>query len=339
MPDRGTRPKDRALINIRRLLHPRFVHNCAPVRGARPAALRAADIAEFTGEGVASRPYLAGVVTVIIPAHNEARVIGRLLGQLTDGASPSEFDVIVVANGCTDNTAEVAAASGPPVRVLSIPVPSKREALLAGDRAARDFPRVYVDADVEIRADDIRALAEALSHPEVLAAGPQRVLALDGSPRLVRWYYDVWTRLPEVRNELFGRGVIGMSAAGHARVAALPPLLADDLAWSLMFGPDERNIVGEAEAVVHPPKTFRDLLRRRIRAATGVSQVESTEGAPTSTSRTRPSDLLQMIKREPRMTQRVMVFMAVAVAARWQSSRATRKGDYATWLRDESSRR
>lgn len=278
------------------------------------------------------------MVTVIIPAHNEARVIGRLLEQLTDGASPGEFDVIVVANGCSDDTAEIAAASGPQVRVLSIPVPSKREALLAGDRAARDFPRVYVDADVEIRADDIRALAEALGRPEVLAAGPKRVLALDGRPRLVRWYYDVWARLPEVRNELFGRGVIGMSAAGHARVAALPPLLADDLAWSLMFAPDERLIVTEAEVVVHPPKTFRDLLRRRTRAATGVSQVESTEGAPKSTSRTRPSDLLRMITREPLMAQRVTVFLAVAVIARWRGSRATRKGDYATWLRDESSR-
>jgi hypothetical protein len=339
MPDRRARSKDRAFVDIGRLLHPRFVHHGSPVRGARPAALPAADIAEFTGAGVVSRPYLSGVVTVIIPAHNEARVIGRLLGQLTDGASPGEFDVIVVANGCTDDTAEVAAASGLQVRVLSIPVPSKREALLAGDRAAQDFPRVYVDADVEIRADDIRALAEALRHPEILAAGPQRVLALDGRPRLVRWYYDVWARLPEVRNELFGRGVIGMSAAGHARVATLPPLLADDLAWSLMFAPDERLIVTNAEVVIHPPKTFRDLLRRRIRAATGVAQVESTEGAPTSTSRTRPSDLLQMITREPRMAQRVMVFLAVAAAARWRGSRATRQGDYATWLRDESSRR
>jgi glycosyltransferase involved in cell wall biosynthesis len=75
---------------------------------------------------------LPGVVTVIVPAHNEARVIGRLLGQLASAARPGEFDVIVVANGCTDDTAQVAAASGPMIRVLSIPVPSKREALLAG---------------------------------------------------------------------------------------------------------------------------------------------------------------------------------------------------------------
>lgn len=286
-----------------------------------------------------SRPYLPGVATVIVPAHNEARVIGRLLGQLVSGARPGEFDVIVVANGCTDDTAQVADACGPMIRVLSIPVPSKREALEAGDRVARNFPRVYVDADIEIGTDDIRALDEVLRAPGVLAAGPQRVLVLDGRPWLVRWYYDVWTRLPEVRGGLFGRGVIGMSAAGHARVAGLPPLVADDLAWSLMFASEERVIVADARAVVHTPRTFGDLLRRRIRATTGVTQVEQADGAPTSTARTRPSDLVSIVRREPRMALRVIVFVAVAVLARWRGSGATRQRDYSTWLRDESSRR
>jgi hypothetical protein len=279
------------------------------------------------------------VATVIVPAHNEARVIGRLLGRLASGARPDEFDVIVVANGCTDDTAQVAAASGPAVRVVSIPVPSKREAVLAGDRAARSFPRIYVDADVELGAQDIRALLEALRRPGILAVAPQRVLALDGSPWPVRWYYDIWARLPEVRNGLFGRGVIGMNEAGHARVAGLPPLIADDLAWSLTFGPDERAIVAEATAVVRPPRTLGDLIRRRIRAATGVAQVERVAGAPDSTARTRPADLLAILAREPWLAPRMAVFVAVAVVAQARGRRATRNRDFSTWLRDESSRR
>ena len=271
-------------------------------------------------------------------------MIGRLLGQLVSPAHPHDFDVIVVANGCTDDTAEVAASFGPSVRVLSIPVPSKREALLAGDRAARDFPRIYVDADVELRAGDVQALEAALRRPGALAAGPDRVLALTGSPWLVRWYYDVWTRLPEVRSGLFGRGVIGLSEAGHARVASLPPLLADDLAASLVFAPDERVIVPGARVIIHPPRTAGDLLRRRVRATMGVTQVEQAqgeqaEGAPGSTARTRPADLLAIIGRSPRMALRVGVFMAVAVLERLGASRAVRQRDYSTWLRDESSRR
>jgi glycosyltransferase involved in cell wall biosynthesis len=281
------------------------------------------------------------VVSVVVPAHNEAQVIGRLLGQLVRPAPPPDFDVIVVANGCTDDTAEVAASFGPSVRVVSIPVPSKREALLAGDRAARDFPRIYVDADVELRAGDIQALEAALRQPGALAAGPDRVLALAGSPWLVRSYYDVWTRLPEVRSGLFGRGVIGLSEVGHARVASLPPLLADDLAASLVFAPDERVIVPGARVIIHPPRTAGDLIRRRIRATMGVTQVEQeqAEGAPGSTARTQPADLLTIIGRSPRMALHAGVFMAVAVLARLGARRAVRRRDYSKWLRDESSRR
>jgi glycosyltransferase involved in cell wall biosynthesis len=280
---------------------------------------------------------LGEVVTVIVPAHNEARVLGRLLGQIVSGAGPGDLDVIVEANGCTDDTAQIAVGYGPMIRAISIPVPSKREALTVGDQAATGFPRLYVDADVELGYSDIRTLELALQRPGVLAVAPQRVLALNGRPRLVRWYYELWARLPEVRNGLFGRGVIGVSAAGYARIAALPPLLADDLAVSLAFAPDERLIVEEARAVVHVPRTLGDLLRRRVRAETGVAQVERTEGAPPSTARTRPSDLMSIVVHEPRMAPHVLLFLAVAVVARSRSRRAMRKQDL-TWLRDESSR-
>jgi hypothetical protein len=278
-------------------------------------------------------------VSVVVPAHNEAHVIGRLLAQLVSSAYPGELDVIVVANGCTDETAKVAAAFGPPVRVLSIPNASKREALVAGNREARDFPRMYVDADVELRTEDIRALAEALQRTEVLAVTPELVLALTGRPRPIRWYYDVWTQLPEVRRGLFGRGVVAISEAGYMRIANLPPVLADDLAASLAFSATERAVVAGAHVVVHPPLTFADLLRVRIRAATGVAEVERTPGAPSSNARTRPRDILAIVRNKPYMVPKVALFLAVAVIARRRASRAVGQGDYSTWLRDESSRR
>ncbi len=278
------------------------------------------------------------MISVVVPAHDEARVIGRLLGQLTSGAPQEGLEVIVVANGCRDDTAQIAGRYGPGIRVLSIPVPSKREALLAGDQAATGFPRIYVDADVELRAADVRALAGALARPGALAAAPERVLALAGASWLVRWYYDVWARLPEVRSGLFGRGVIALSGAGHARVAGLPPLLADDLAASLVFRPDERVIVPGARVVVHVPRTAGDLLRRRVRAAMGVNQVEQAEGGPGTSARTRPRDLLALVRAEPWLAPRVALFLAVAVLARRRARREVQRNQYSTWLRDESSR-
>ncbi len=277
------------------------------------------------------------MTTVIIPAHNEGQVIGRLLRQLAPGIA-GELDVIVVANGCTDDTAEVAGSFGPGVRVLTLPTASKQAALAAGNRAAAGYPRVYVDADVEVGAATVRALAAAVRQPGVHAAAPERVLALARCPWPVRWYYDVWSRLPEVRRGLFARGVIAVDQAGGERLAGLPPLLADDLAASLAFAPHERRVVPGTRAVIHPPHRFADLVRRRVRADQGVCQIERSAGAPRATARTRIPDLLALTARNPLLAARVALFLSVAVTARLRARPSVARGDYTQWLRDESSR-
>ncbi|KAB8190552.1 glycosyltransferase [Nonomuraea phyllanthi] len=296
------------------------------------------------------------MVSIVIPAHNEARVIGRLLDGLLREARPGEFDVVVVANGCTDDTAAVAGAYD--VRVLATPVPSKREALRLGDEAARGYPRLYVDADIELTTAGARALAAALTTPTgpdpnaphtttpdgpragapggVLAAAPERELALGGRPWRVRAYYAIWTRLPHVRAGLFGRGVIAVTEAGNARIRALPPAMADDLAASLAFSPDERVIVPGARAVIQTPRTVADLMRRRVRAATSVGELEQTQA--TAGDRTGPRDLLAIVAARPSLLAAAVVFALVAVVARRRAARAIRAGDFTTWLRDESSR-
>jgi glycosyltransferase involved in cell wall biosynthesis len=303
------------------------------------------------------------VTSIVIPAHNEAQVIGRLLdalltGDLADFGDPaarSRPDIVVVCNGCTDDTAKVAGAR-PGVRVIEIPVPSKHTALRTGDEHARGFPRLYVDADVVLGAGDVLALTGALADaPELLAAAPERELPLAGCAWRVRAYYRVWTRLPAVREGLFGRGVIAVTEEGYGRLAALPPLMADDLAASLAFGPQERRVVGDARVVVHPPRTWTDLIRRRIRAAVSTAQLEqrqarmtgaggpradsaTSERAAPPSARTSTSDLRTLLRGEPELLPSVAVFLAAAVTARRRAGKAIRDQDFGTWLRDESSR-
>ncbi|MFD3682161.1 glycosyltransferase [Streptomyces sp. NPDC058613] len=309
------------------------------------------------------------MTSIVIPAHNEGRVIGRLLDALLAEApaDPSarasgaeETDIVVVCNGCTDDTARVAGARGPRVRVVEIPTPSKHTALRVGDEHARGFPRLYVDADVVVGAADVRELAAALAgSPDLLAAAPGREVPLTGCAWPVRAYYRVWQRLPAVREGLFGRGVIAVSEPGHARIAALPPLMADDLAASLAFGPGERRVVESARVVVHPPRTWSDLVKRRIRAATSSAEVEHYQasrpvggpgapgvpdgpGGPESLSvpsaRTSTADLRALLRAQPRLLPGVVVFVVAALAARRGSRKAIRNRDFSTWLRDESSR-
>lgn len=306
------------------------------------------------------------MTSIVIPAHNEAPVIGRLLDSLlADSVPEDDTDILVVCNGCTDETAQVAAARGPRVRVVEIPVPSKHAALRAGDDHARSFPRVYVDADVVITGAGVRALVEPLEDEAsgILATAPAREIPLAACAWRVRAYYQVWQRLPAVREGLFGRGVVAVSKSGHARIAALPPLMADDLAASLAFTPAERRVVDSAAVVIQPPRTWPDLIRRRIRAAVSTAQVEqnqaersqgersrgepsrgetsqgeTSQGPGEASARTSTADLRAMLRREPGLLPHLMVFLAAALVARRGAKKAIRAQDFGTWLRDESSR-
>ena len=161
---------------------------------------------------------------------------------------------------------------------------------------------------------------------------------MTGMPWQIRWYYDVWTMLPGVRRGLWGRGVIAVNETGHRRLAGLPPLLADDLGVSLMFEPHETVLVPGARVTIHPPRTFAGLLNCRTRCVTGVTQIERAQDLDGSAERTRISDLTAIIRRRPGMLPRVGYFLSVAVFARLRASRPLARGDYLTWLRDESSR-
>lgn len=202
-----------------------------------------------------------------------------------------------------------------------------------------------MDADVVVGAADVRALTGALAaDPDLLAAAPGRDIPPTGCAWPVRAYYRVWQRLPAVREGLFGRGVIAVTEEGHKRIAALPPLMADDLAASLAFGPGERRVVEAARVVVRPPRTWSDLIRRKVRAATSSAEFERFQAAREASAgaapsaRTGASDLRALLRADPELLPAVLVFAAAALAARRGARRAIRDQDFSTWLRDESSR-
>ena len=100
-------------------------------------------------------------VSVIIPAHNEAASLPRLLSALVSDGLPEQIEVIVVCNGCTDDTAD-RARSFPGVQVFEIAEASKRAALAEGDRRAGHPARAYVDADVVLEQRSLVRLIAAL---------------------------------------------------------------------------------------------------------------------------------------------------------------------------------
>lgn len=97
-------------------------------------------------------------VTVLIPALNEEESLPLVLRQL-----PSTVSIVVIDNGSTDNTAEVAKECG--AHVVSEPQRGYGTAILAGIRAIETAPPdivVILDADHADRADLIGYLTEPI---------------------------------------------------------------------------------------------------------------------------------------------------------------------------------
>ncbi|MFI2753382.1 glycosyltransferase [Cellulomonas sp. P22] len=268
------------------------------------------------------------MTSVIIAAYNEAAVLGRNLDLLLSGAADGELDVVVVANGCVDATADVARSRG--VRVLDLPTPGKAAALDAGDAIATGPSRVYLDADVAATAAAVRALTDALSQPgpdggpPPLAAVPDRHLVLRGRPLAVRCYYAVQSRLPAARTGLYGRGMIALSEAGRARFTHFPDVLADDLFLDSLFTASERVVVTSVSTEVETPRRTRDLVRRLTRVRRGNAALHAragTDGIAQVRGSSRTSWLRDVVLRRPWLAPAGVVYAVLTVVAEIRSRR------------------
>lgn len=274
--------------------------------------------------------------TVIIPAHNEAATIGRTLTSLAPAAETADVHVIVVCNGCTDDTAFRARAY-PGVQVIEIAEASKTAALNEGDRAATTWPRLYLDADIECPSNTALAVLEQLADGATLAASPAANYDTVGATCLVQRYYRARRRISRPDRSLWGAGAYGLSEAGHARFGEFPQVSGDDLFVDGQFRPDEKRIVPTEPAIVRTPRTLRDLLGVQRRTSAGNSAYFrsplSDLGFTTDSTTTTAATLLRTV-RGPVSAADALVYAMVAIAGR-----VGRRGRGSLeWLRDESSR-
>jgi len=268
------------------------------------------------------------VASVVIPAHDEARVLATTLTTLLADARPGELDVVVVPNACRDGTADVARAHG--VRVVETTVPGKAHALRLGDAACVAFPRVYLDADVLLSAADVRALAAALQRPGVLAASPAPRFDLTAVRPLARRLHRVHEAMMAGRRGLAGAGVYALGPAGHDRVFPLPDVISDDGLVHRSFAPHERAVVASAASVVRPAATFGEALQRRVRVRQGNHQLAAM-GVPLPEGRLGLRRLLGLVRSGQVGPVDAAAYLALMAADRTQVWWRRRRGAGVRW--------
>lgn len=231
------------------------------------------------------RPVLAPErkVSLVIAAYNEAGNIGRrlqeLLGMLDKWDSSSE--IIVVSDGSTDGTDQVAAQiADPRLHVIRQATNlGKAAALNAGVAAAVNPIIIFADARQTWDAEAMEYLLAVFADPQVGAVSGDLVLRhQDGSLAGVGlyWKLEKWLR----RNESLVFASVGVTGAICAvRRDLYVPLpvgtILDDVTWPLA-------VVMRGYRVIHEPRACafdrlpghpKDELRRKVRTLSGCLQL------------------------------------------------------------------
>jgi glycosyltransferase involved in cell wall biosynthesis len=260
------------------------------------------------------------LLSVIIPASNEEGYVGACLTALL-ASDPVEAEVIVVANGCRDRTAEVArgfarqmAARGWGFQVLDLVRGSKPGALNAGDAAALGEMRAYVDADIVVTPGVLAQLVAALAGDQARYAGATPRIPRAQSA-VTRAYARFWQGLPFARSVAPGFGLFAVNAAGRARWGEFPAIISDDTFVRLQFSPDERvQVPGSYDWPMI--EGFAALTRVRRRQDAGMAEIAALHPELLAREGKAPLGFAGILGRALRDPVGFVAYAAVSVAVR-----------------------
>jgi biofilm PGA synthesis N-glycosyltransferase PgaC len=201
-------------------------------------------------------------VSVVIACHNEARKIeARLRNLLACDYPPDRLEIIVVSDGSTDQTAEVARRfAADRVRTVAYERQmGKAAALNVGVERATGEVIVFADARQQFEAGAIRELVANFADPTVGAVSGELLLvgsAGVGESVGLYWKYEKWIR----KNESRFNSVIGATGAIYAirkcLWQSLPSMtILDDVYTPMRIAMNGHRVVFEERACAYDQAT------------------------------------------------------------------------------------
>lgn len=215
-------------------------------------------------------------VTLVIPAYNEDAFIGaKLANTLALDYPEDKLEVVVVADGSTDRTFEIASRTP---GVASFFRPERRGKVAAMNRMAaqaRSSVLVFTDANAMLAPDALRQLVAPFADPAVGAvAGEKRVDAGASGTAGEGLYWRYESTLKRLDHQL--GSVVGAAGELFAlRTALYRPLeadtLLDDFMLSLRVAEAGYRVAyaPEAAATEGPSATLEDEWTRKVRICAG----------------------------------------------------------------------
>ncbi len=224
-----------------------------------------------------------GLVSVVVPAYNEAANIAATVRSLT-ASDYQPLEVIVVDDGSTDDTAAIVRSLGlPGVRVIRQVNAGKPAALNTGIAAARGNLLVLVDGDTVFAPDAVTRLVQPFADVSVGAVSGNTKVANRGG-LLGRWQhleyvigfnldrrmFDVARCMPTVPGAIGGFRRQALLEVGGVSEATLAE--DTDLTMAVIRAGWRVVYEGSAVAWTEVPATLTQLWRQRYRWCYGTMQ-------------------------------------------------------------------
>ena len=276
-------------------------------------------------------------LSIIIPAHNEASVVARTLNSILSNKLDRPLQVIVVANGCTDETAEIVKTFAGRVELVETPVGNKSNALNLGDKVARHDLRAYLDADIELSEDALQRVVDAFKNPRTRLAMPRAKHVYRGRNFFLSGYYALWRSMPYVRKGAMGGGFYCIDKELRSRFREFPALTADDKFMRNLARPSERCVVEGCHATVTMPQTFGDLLKVKTRWTFGNLELAAARPDLNVNDKSKHEGALLHLLMRPWLWLHVPAFVFVYFYAQ-VAARKRMAAKQAIWDRDSSTR-
>jgi cellulose synthase/poly-beta-1,6-N-acetylglucosamine synthase-like glycosyltransferase len=222
-------------------------------------------------------------LSLLIPGHNEARVIERKIRNSFLLDYPMDrFEIVIASDGSTDGTDAIARMfeDGRHVPVLAFaPKRGKMAALNAAVPHLRGEIIVFSDASAMLASDSLRRMVENFADPSVgSVSGRYRVVEPEGAgigtSETLYWKYETFLKVQEsqVASSLGGHGQLH---AIRTRLYPFPPseTINDDYVIPLSAVARGYRAVYEPEALVYEEAREMTGFARRIRIMAGNLQL------------------------------------------------------------------
>jgi poly-beta-1,6-N-acetyl-D-glucosamine synthase len=229
------------------------------------------------------------LVSVVIPAYNESRVIEAKLRNIAALDYPRDkLEVIVASDGSRDNTAELARtfSSEVPVRVLAFAQNrGKMSVLNDAVRESSGEILVFSDAAAMLQPDSVRQLVANFADPKVGAAGGTYHVRRASEAKLgvqegLYWKYE--TSLKAWESSLASTiGAHGQILAVRKQLYPFPPpeTINDDYVIPVRVLAGGHRVIYDTKAAAFEEASEMIGLQRRVRIMAGnIQQLKEIKG-------------------------------------------------------------